>query len=181
MVLLMAAKFPRILMDLHEWFVSAAAVLVFVLFLLSAASLRAESPDNPSETDEGITSQKRIESPEAAGKRGIGASLKVLLAADAATRALDGYSTVRMLRNRCNGDRSVAVCNEEMFLPDFITHSQGSIYGYEASAWVAQSFAVHKLAKRHPRLARLIPAIDIATALPFAVNNLRLPPKTKSR
>jgi hypothetical protein len=181
MVAVMSASFLRISMDLRERLVSAAVALVFVLFLFSAILSRAESAENELGKGEGITSQKRVESPESAEKRGIGVSLKVLLAADAATRALDGYSTVRMLRNKCNGDRSVAVCNEEMFLPDFITHSQGSIYGYEAGAWVAQSFAVHKLAKRHPRLARLIPAIDIATALPFAVNNLRLPPKTKSR
>jgi hypothetical protein len=102
-------------------------------------------------------------------------SLKVLLTADAAARALDGYSTVRMLRNRCNGDPTVPVCNEENFLPDFITRSNGAIYGYEGGVWLAQVLVVRKLQRHHPRWAKFIPAIDIATTLPFAVNNLRLP------
>lgn len=160
-------------MDLRKSSVLPGVAVIAVL-LLSATVLRAESPTSTSGSGEGITSQRRIESPEPRNVR-MKVSLKALLVADAATRALDGYSTVRMLRNRCNGDLSVPVCNEEDFLPDFITRSSGTIYAYEGGVWLAQVLAVRRLEKRHPRLARLIPTIDIVTTLPFAVKNLRLP------
>lgn len=116
----------------------------------------------------------RIAKAEPAQTR-IGKFTMVLLAADGAVRALDAYSTVRMLRNRCNGDLSVPVCNEEMFLPDAVTRSKTRVYAYETSAWIMQVVAVRGLSRHHRRLARLVPALDIATTLPFAVNNLRLP------
>lgn len=108
-------------------------------------------------------------------KSSIGKFTKVLLVADAATRMFDAYSTVRMLRNRCGADASVPVCNEEMFLPDAVTRSSATIYGYEGGVWVSQVLAVHQLSRHHRRLARLIPILDMATTLPFAVNNVQLP------
>lgn len=153
--------------------ISSMVVLAAVL-LPAPTAINAESPKDAPDLGDGIAPHRPMESPSAREGR-LGTSLKILLASDAAVRALDGYSTVRMLRNRCNGDRSVPVCNEEDFLPDFLTRSNGAIYGYEGAAWLAQALVVHKLAKHHPRLAKLIPTLDIAGTLPFAVNNLRLP------
>ena len=153
--------------------VGGSAVFGFIL-LVPVTPLRAESPGHERGTGERVASQRRIGSPDARHGR-FKVSLKILLAADAAARALDGFSTVRMLRNRCDGDLSVPVCNEEMFLPDFITRSSGAVYGYEAGMWIAQVVVVHKLAKHHQRLPRFIPTVDVVTTLPFAVNNLRLP------
>lgn len=167
-------------MELRKGWVRKAVALVVVVLVLTGTPLTAESPDTDPESSEGITSQKQIESPQSK-KNGVGRSIKFLLVADAATRALDGYSTVRMLRNRCNGDLTVPVCNEEMFLPDFITRSRGGVYGYEGGVWLAQAFVVHKLAKHHHRLARFIPTFDIVTTLPFAVHNLRLPVNPNSK
>ena len=158
---------------------ASASVLLLLVLLFSWPAARAESPESISESDAGITSQKQSASPDE-GKAGLDKSLKLLLAGDAVARALDGYSTVRMLRNRCNGDPSVPVCNQEDFLPDFITRSTGAIYAYEGGVWLAQVILVRKLHKHHPRLAKFIPAIDMAVTLPFAVNNLRLPVNARS-
>lgn len=151
-------------------------VVGLLVLLMSSSKMQGESPGDDLGPAEGIVALNRKEVPEQR-KTGIGALTKTLLGADAAVHVLDAYSTLRMLRNRCDGDPSVRVCNEEMFLPDSITHSQATMYGYEGAVWFAESVAVHKLAKHHPRLARFIPAVDIATTLPFAVNNLRLPLK----
>lgn len=153
--------------------ISSIIFLSFVL-LSGVTAISAESPKDDPGLSDGIALRSRIESPNPREQR-FGASLKILLASDAAVRALDGYSTARMLRNRCNGVSTAPVCNEENFLPDFLTRSNGAIYGYEGGVWLAQALVVHKLAKHHQRLAKLIPTLDIATTLPFAVNNLRLP------
>lgn len=105
-----------------------------LVLLLAVPVLRADSSDSEPGSGEGVAVQRRVESPEAR-KGGIGRMTAMLLAADAATRALDGYSTTRMLRNRCDGNLSVPVCNEEMFLPNFITRSRGTVYGYESGVW----------------------------------------------
>lgn len=156
------------------WSLCLECVTIVVLVLLTNASaMQAESPDSASASAENIASA-RIVNPEPPKAR-IGALTNLLLGASAVTRALDGYSTARMLRNRCNGDLSVPVCNEEMFLPDPFTQSKATIYGYESGMWIAQVLAVQRISKHHQKLARLIPALDVATTLPFAVNNLRLP------
>jgi hypothetical protein len=169
-------------MDIRKGWVCKTGAVVLLVFLLAATASNAETPDGNSDSgsSEGIISQRRIESPETR-KNGLGRSVRILLFADAATRALDGYSTARMLRNRCNGDLTVPVCNEEMFLPDFITRSSGRVYGYEGGVWLAQAFVVRRVEKHHPRVARLIPILDISTTLPFAVNNLRLPVNSSSK
>jgi hypothetical protein len=169
-------------MDLCKGWVGKAGAVVLVGSIWTATASRAETPDGDSDpgSSEGIISQRRVESPDSR-KSEIAKSIRFLMVADAATRALDGYSTARMLRNRCNGDLTIPVCNEEMFLPDFITQSKGAIFGYESGVWLAQAFIVHRVAKHHPRVARLIPALDIATTLPFAVNNLRLPVGSSSK
>jgi hypothetical protein len=149
-------------------------VVGLLVLLLAAGTMRAETPENSLGSAEGIASLNRKENPDLR-KTGNGVFTNALLGADAAVRVLDTYSTMRMLHNRCNGDPSVRVCNEEMFLPDAITHSKATMYSYEGAVWFAETLAVHKLAKHHRRLARLIPAVDIGTTLPFAVNNLRLP------
>ena len=152
----------------------AAVVAALVMVLLTTSFSWAESGDGDPAPGEGIAVQRRVEIPRAR-REGMGRMTKLLLGADAAARALDAYSTVRMLRNRCNGDLSVPVCNDEMFLPNFVTRSKGMIYGYEGTAWLTQVFVVQRLSKHHPRIARFIPTFDMATTLPFAVNNLRLP------
>ena len=152
----------------------AVVVITFAVVFMNAFEFKAESLNDNPKSGEEISTLRQVENPEPA-KSGMKRSLKMLMTADAAVRALDGYSTVRMLRNRCDDDRSVPVCNQEDFLPDFITRSRGTIYAYEGGVWLAQMLAVRKLQKHHPRLAKLIPAIDITTTLPFAINNLRLP------
>jgi hypothetical protein len=149
-------------------------VIGLLVLLMPASTIQAESSGNDLGPAEGIVALNRKEIPDQR-KSGIGALTNTLLGADAAVHVLDAYSTLRMLHNRCNGDPSVRVCNQEMFLPDSITHSKSTMYGYEGAVWFAETLAVHKLAKHHRRLARLIPVVDIATTLPFAVNNLRLP------
>jgi hypothetical protein len=99
----------------------------------------------------------------------------MLIGADGIVRALDGYSTERMLKNRCNGDLSVPVCNEEIFLPDSITRSSSTLYTYEGAVWFTELVATRTVARRHRKLAALIPAINIATTLPFVIRNLRAP------
>ena len=149
-------------------------VIGLLVLLMPAGTMQAESPENDLGSGEGIVALNRREIPDQR-KTGIGALTNTLLGAEAAVHVLDAYSTLRMLHNKCNGDPSVRVCNKEMFLPDSITHSKATMYGYEGAVWFAETLAVHKLAKHHQRLARFIPAVDIATTLPFAVNNLRLP------
>jgi hypothetical protein len=156
-----------------RWLQRLAITMLMVVLLMSAGAMKGESPDSDSTSAEGIASMRMV-NPEPP-KNSMGKLTKVLLATDAATRMFDAYSTVRMLRNRCGSDATVPVCNEEMFLPDAVTRSSATIYGYESGVWISQVLAAHQLSRHHRQLARLIPILDIATTLPFAINNLRLP------
>jgi len=156
-----------------RWLRRGAIAFTMVALLMSAGAMKGESPASESSSAEGFVLTPAV-NPELP-KNGIGKLTKVLLATDAATRMFDAYSTVRMLRNRCGSNATVPVCNEEMFLPDAVTRSSATIYGYEGGVWVSQVLAVRQLSRHHSRLARLIPILDMATTLPFAINNVQLP------
>jgi len=109
----------------------------------------------------------------------IGAATWTLLAADGAARALDAYSTHRMLRNQCGSRQNAPAdptCNVEDYLPHVISAHESALYAFEGTAWLTEYLSVRFLVnKHHPRLARLIPLIDVCVTAPFAVNNLTLP------
>ena len=155
------------------WLGRLAIAITMIVLLLNAGEMKGESPAGESSSIVGIALTPTVK-PEPP-KNSMAKSTKLLLAADAATRMFDAYTTARMLRNRCGRNTTVPVCNEEMFLPDAVTRSSATIYGYEAGVWISQALAVHELSRHHRRFARLIPILDMATTLPFAVNNLRLP------
>jgi hypothetical protein len=87
-----------------------------------------------------------------------------LLGTDAGFRALDVYSTHRML----------AGGNHEKFLPDAIAHHTPVMASYSAGVVALNYLAMRKLERRHPKLARLVPVLDICNDAPWAVHNLFL-------
>jgi len=87
-----------------------------------------------------------------------------LLGTDAGFRALDVYSTRQMLRRG----------NQEMFLPKAIAHNTPAMAGYSAGIVALNYLAMRRLERRHPKLARLVPVLDICNDAPWAVHNLLL-------
>jgi hypothetical protein len=88
-----------------------------------------------------------------------------LLAADAASRGLDVYSTRRMI---ANGHR-------ELFLPQAIAKQPAAMAAMEAGDLALQYWAARRLEKAHHRkLARIALAIDIGQDAPWAIRNLYL-------
>jgi hypothetical protein len=91
---------------------------------------------------------------------------RVLLATDAASRALDVYSTHQILS--CS-------CGHEMFLPREIADHPAAMGAVEALDVAAVGWMAHKLEQRHkPKLAHLLTMIDIGQDLPWAIHNLFL-------
>ena len=120
----------------------------------------------------------RRETPTETAKPRIGRFTWTLLAAAGGARALDAYSTQRMLKNNCSSGRQIAgtsTCNYEQNLPGVIANHKAGIYAFDGAVW-ASEFIVTRLLVRHhhPRLARLVPLIDFLSTTSFAVNNLTL-------
>ena len=88
-----------------------------------------------------------------------------LLAADAAVRGLDVYSTHWALQ----------AGNKEGTLPGWIVNHPPVMALYGGSIVAAQYVAARKLSPRHRKLAHLITALDVSVTAPFAVHNLFLP------
>ena len=101
-----------------------------------------------------------------------------LLAAAGGARALDAYSTQRMLKNNCSFGIQLAgtsTCNYEQNLPAFIANHESGIYAFEGAAWASEFMATRFLVRHHHvRLARFVPLMDILSTTSFAVNNLTL-------
>ena len=96
----------------------------------------------------------------------------VLLANDAGARALDGYSTHRML---CNG-------NHERFLPAFVVTHIPTLVTFEGGMVALNYFAARTLVhRRHPKLAKLLIAADLIQVYPWGIHNLSLTNSSKSR
>ena len=101
-----------------------------------------------------------------------------ILAADGGARALDAYSTQRMLKNSCSSGlkrTGTSTCNYEQNLPQFITSRASGIYAFDGAVWLSEFAATKFLVRHHHRrLARLIPLLDLLSTTSFAVNNLTL-------
>lgn len=146
-------------------------------FLVSAMIATAETPIGPISGLEGGFIQRRPLPAEMARPR-IDALTWSLLAADGGARALDAYSTRRMLKNNCSSGIQMAgtsTCNYEQNLPGFIAKSPAGIYAFDGAVWLSELSATRFLIQHHHRrLARLIPFIDFISTTSFAVNNLTL-------
>jgi hypothetical protein len=149
------------------------ALLAFLLF----APLNAETPlATDAELPSGITLKHSL--PAETAKPRIDRLTWTLLAADGGARIFDAYSTRRMLKNNCNSGLQIAgtsTCNYEQNLPAFISNHASGLYAFEGAMWATEFTATRFLVHHHhPRLARLIPLIDILSTTSFAVNNLTL-------
>lgn len=88
-----------------------------------------------------------------------------LLAADAASRALDVCSTHQMLKNGYH----------ELLLPKAIADRSPAMAAYSAGTVTLDWWVSRRLERsNHQRLARLITALDIAQDAPWAIHNLFL-------
>jgi hypothetical protein len=150
-----------------------------ILFLFVFAPLViAESPIGPVAVSEGGATLEQTIPAAPVPKPRIDATTWALLGTDGAVRALDAYSTHRMLKNDCSLNLQmpgVSTCNYEQNLPGFLTHHASALYAFEGSVWMAEYAAVRLLERHHHRrLARFIPLIDILSTTSFAVNNLTL-------
>lgn len=95
-----------------------------------------------------------------------------LLATDAGARALDAYSTRKMLGNN----------NHEKFLPGFVANHTPALVVFEGGMVTLNYFAARNLVRhRHPKLAKLVIAADVIQVYPWAIHNLTLPNNRKSR
>jgi hypothetical protein len=94
-----------------------------------------------------------------------------LLASDAGARALDGYSTLKMLKNN----------NHEKFLPAFVVHDPPALAAFEGGMLTLNYFAARNLARHHhPKLAKAVIAADVIQVYPWAIHNLAMPVYRKS-
>ena len=156
---------------------NAMRVASVLLVLVFAPLVKAELPNEPMTAMEGAFT-RGLQLPTAASKPHIDAATWTLLGADAAARALDGYSTHRMFKTDCSFEHkrpTARLCNYEQFLPDFVSHHVSALYAFEGTTWFTQYLAVRFLVKHHhPRIARFIPLIDVLSTTSFAVNNLTL-------
>jgi len=149
--------------------------MVFILVFVTKAM--AETPPGlPSELESG-RGQKRPVTAETARPRIDGLTWS-LLAADGGARALDAYSTRRMLKNGCNSGLQMAgtsTCNYEQNLPGFIANHPAGIYVFDGATWLSEFTMTRVLIHHHhERLARIVPLIDFLSTTSFAVNNLTL-------
>jgi hypothetical protein len=148
-----------------------------LLFLFLAPLIMAETPPATSSTLEGGLVLQRLLPAQMAKPRLDGLTWTIL-AADGGARALDAYSTVRMLKNSCGAGRKVtgvSTCNYEQNLPGFITNHSSGIYAFDGTVWLSEFAATRFLVRHnHRRLARLIPFMDFISTTSFAANNLTL-------
>src|ERR1700760_3892529 len=98
------------------------SVAVLLAFILLAPLMLAETPLGPtSELEGGLVISRPL--PAEKAKPRIDRLTWSLLPADGGARALDAYSTQRMLRNNCNSSlqrTGTSTCNYEQNLPGFI-------------------------------------------------------------
>lgn len=88
-----------------------------------------------------------------------------LLAADAAARGLDVYSTHWAMK----------AGNTEAMLPGWIVNHPPVMAAYSGGIVLGQYYVARKLFPHHRKLAHLITAVDVSVTAPFAVHNLSLP------
>lgn len=132
-----------------------------------AASASAELPDAPMP----VVLMRPLPAPRPIRKPRLDRTDWALLTADAASRALDVYSTRCMLRQ---GDH-------EKLLPGFVANHASTMIAYSAGAVAMDYFAARYLVRhRHPRLAKIALMADFAQDAPWAVHNLFLKPGTAS-
>jgi hypothetical protein len=152
-------------------------LMALLVFLCSTTFLTAETPDNTSGV-EGSGVVLRFPRPEVTAKPRFDGLTWALLAADGGARALDAYSTRRMLRNNCNASAPMpgtSTCNYEQTLPGFITNRATTVYAFEGAVWGSEFLATRFLVRHHhARLAKFIPLIDTLSTTSFAINNLTL-------
>ena len=149
----------------------------FLFFLVLTPLLMAETPLPANSALEGVFVLGKPTPAETAKPR-IDGLTWTLLAADGGARALDAYSTQRMLKNSCSSGQKmvgVSTCNYEQNLPSFIANSAGGIYAFDSAIWASEFVATKLLiSHHHRRIARFIPLIDCLSTTSFAVNNLTL-------
>jgi len=148
-----------------------------LFFLVFATMAMPETPaGSPTEPEGGLGESRPI--PVEMTKPRIDRLTWALLAADGGARALDAYSTHRMLKNNCGSGLQMAgtsTCNYEQNLPGFITEHPAGIYAFDGAIWLTEFTATRFLIRHHHRrTARLIPFIDFLSTTSFAVNNLTL-------
>jgi hypothetical protein len=150
---------------------------VLLMLLVLSPLLMAETPMSPNSDLEGAFVLRRPTPTETAKPR-IDRLTWTLLAADGGARALDAYSTQRMLKNSCSSGQEmigVSTCNYEQNLPAFIANSTAGIYAFDGTVWLSEFAATRFLIHHHHgRIARFIPFIDFISTTSFAVNNLTL-------
>jgi hypothetical protein len=148
-----------------------------LLFLLLSPLMIAETPLGANSELDGGSAVTRPLPAEAARPR-IDRLTWTILAADGAARALDAYSTRRMLRNNCNSNLQLAgtsTCNYEQNLPGFIANHASGLYAFEGASWISEFTVTRFLVRNHhSRMARFIPVVDFLSTTSFAVNNLTL-------
>lgn len=151
---------------------------IALLSLLLASPMMAETPLGANSEFEGGLMMLRRPFPAETAKPRIDRLTWTFLAADAGARALDAYSTQRMLKNSCNSGVKIAgtsTCNYEQNLPGFLANHESGIYAFEGAAWASEFAATRFLVRHHhQRLARFVPLIDFLSTTSFAVNNLTL-------
>ena len=150
---------------------------VLLLVVFAPLLMVAESPDGTAYSLAGGFVMKRPLPAEPTKPR-LDRLTWTLLVADGGARALDAYSTERMLKNSCNSGQKmlgVSTCNYEQNLPRFIANHPAGIYSLDATVWLSELAATRMLVKHnHRRLARFAPLMDFLSTTSFAVNNLTL-------
>ena len=87
-----------------------------------------------------------------------------LLAADAGSRALDVYSTHKMLESGY----------QEELLPGFIADHTGTMAAYSGGSVVLDWLVYRRLREHHRKLAHVLTLVDIGQDVPWAIHNLYL-------
>jgi hypothetical protein len=87
-----------------------------------------------------------------------------LLAADAGSRALDVYSTHKMLESGY----------QEELLPGFIADHTGTMATYSGGCVVLDWLVYRRLREHHRKLAHVLTLVDIGQDVPWAIHNLYL-------
>lgn len=141
----------------------AALILSAPMF---AASASAELPDAPMP----VVLMRPLPAPRPIQKPRLDRTDWALLTADAASRALDVYSTRWMVRQ---GDH-------EKLLPGFVANHASTMTAYSAGAVAMDYFAARYLVRHHPRMAKIALLADFAQDAPWAIHNLFLKPETIS-
>jgi hypothetical protein len=156
---------------------SMRSFFAVIFFLFFAQLATAETPTGSTSVLEGGL-VLRGPLPAQVAKPRIDRLTWTILAADGGARAMDAYSTQRMLRNNCSSSVQIAgtsTCNYEQNLPGFITNHAPGIYAFDGAVWFSEFAATRFLIQHHHRrIARFIPFIDFMSTTSFAVNNLTL-------